>query len=143
MDLVKRCTFDDIIEALKSGDNKTYCSQVDLLNHWMMDHRWYLRYVDDQFIDSNIFPVRQTNMVEDFENFCDFGIGIGRGDFRCKKTVDMLRQTHENISPKDVETLSPATESFLKEYLKDEIALYNRLLQKVASKSEEYNFLNK
>ena len=131
VEFIKKCSFNDVIEALRAGDNETLCGQVDTLLHWVQDHRWYLRHVENEFIDSGVYPLRQTNMVEDFKDFCEFS-GIGRDDSRCQKVAKQLSQTHDNISPKSLEPLPPSTENFLKEeYLKEEIDFYNFLLRKI------------
>ena len=112
------------------GEDCLQLAQSSLVatKHWQLDHRWYLHKFDEHFVKTHVFPIRQTNMVEDFVNFCQY---FHFNKKKCNKAKKRLMMEHDNeeypTSPKDFYLSEKATE-FLTSELKDEIKMYNFLV---------------
>ena len=94
--------------------------------HWKFDHRWHLEKFDEDFL-KEVFPVRQSNLVEDFVAFCLY-FNFERE--KCFNMQEKLSLTHTNTKYhtelKDYYLSSEARE-FLESELKEEIEMYNHL----------------
>eukprot|EP00008_Paramoeba_atlantica_P005434 CAMPEP_0201489928 /NCGR_PEP_ID=MMETSP0151_2-20130828/24232_1 /ASSEMBLY_ACC=CAM_ASM_000257 /TAXON_ID=200890 /ORGANISM="Paramoeba atlantica, Strain 621/1 / CCAP 1560/9" /LENGTH=214 /DNA_ID=CAMNT_0047875675 /DNA_START=324 /DNA_END=965 /DNA_ORIENTATION=+ len=96
--------------------------------HWQWDHQRYLRNFTDDFIQSYLFPLRQTNLLEDFLAFCKY---FSLDKRKCFEGMEGLVFEHQNeeypTKPNDF-YLSDEAREFLAFELQDDISTYNYLV---------------
>ena len=103
--------------------------------HWQFDHRWHLEKFDEDFL-KEVFPVRQSNLVDDFVSFCLYFNFEREKCFNTKKRLTVIHtNTKSHTEPKDYYLSSEARE-FLESELKEEIEMYNHLVNITNGKIE-------
>ena len=126
-----RCTFTDFVNTLAQSQRKkdifsSLCSP-HLIGHWNTNHQWYLKNIDESYIDTNVWAVDQSSMAHDLERFFDDHSWSSFG----KNVTSVVINLHENSDyPKDIKELTPTQKEILSDYLSDEIDFYLRLTNK-------------
>ena len=131
-------SLNDFLEArgkLPSADRSTLsdsCSQfadspLVASNYWQLDHRWHLRKFESHFIRRHIFPVRQSNLADDFYAFCLASKFERERCSHAKKRLDAAASLNNLTVPND-SMLSNEAREFLESELEEEIKMYNNLL---------------
>jgi len=102
--------------------------------HWQPDHRWYLHKLDSQFIQTHVFPIRQTNVVDDFSLLCrSFSIFKKKCSLGKKSLKIEYQKSDKPLSSED--DLGIHEKEFLTSELDGEITIYNELLTLLDKKS--------
>ena len=112
------------------------------LKHWQLGHRWHLHLLAKKTIDDQVFPVRQTNLINDFSAFCLTHLKREK----CPQAVEILQNEHRNeeypTTPKDYYLSEMARKHLIRE-LKGEIAMYNRLVTLLQKRLLNFTMENK